>query len=181
MTKTPVDLAGNHVFRMSSARDMLRKLERELRRLKDAGPDRHDRVDAAINFALTAWHITDWIWLLHEAEIQKDLEVQSLREFQNRLKKRRRELAVMDIIANAFKHGGTAHVRPDRPQVETILSVEAIQRSKSTDLVTLYAEMKNREWTLKVSLAGETHSFGMIAERTHAYWYNFVTRHCGMY
>lgn len=40
---------------------MLRKLERELKRLASS-TDRDDIVDHGIYFAWTAWHLTEWVW-----------------------------------------------------------------------------------------------------------------------
>src|SRR5262249_27920023 len=44
-----------------SSRDMLEKLRREIDRL--AGSIiRQDIVDNGLNAAMTAWHLTDWVW-----------------------------------------------------------------------------------------------------------------------
>jgi hypothetical protein len=42
--------------------DMLNKLERERARIDEAGGDRQKLSDHGINFAVTAWHLTDWVW-----------------------------------------------------------------------------------------------------------------------
>src|SRR5262245_23870589 len=48
-------------FAMQSSRDVLEKLRREIDRL--AGPIiRQDIVDNGLNAAMTAWHLTDWVW-----------------------------------------------------------------------------------------------------------------------
>ena len=46
---------------LDNCRDMLRKLERELGRL-NAATSRDDQSDHAANFALTAWHLADWVF-----------------------------------------------------------------------------------------------------------------------
>jgi hypothetical protein len=46
---------------INSSRDMLEKLRREIDRL--AGSIiRQDIVDNGLNAAMTAWHLTDWVW-----------------------------------------------------------------------------------------------------------------------
>ncbi|WP_292035561.1 MULTISPECIES: hypothetical protein [unclassified Brevundimonas] len=48
-------------FGMQEASAMARKASRELQRAENAA-ETDDRVDAAINCAITAWHMTDWCW-----------------------------------------------------------------------------------------------------------------------
>jgi hypothetical protein len=57
-----------HTFDLQGCRDMLDKLVRELQRMGRATEDRASLGDHAVNFALTAWHLVDWVW----AEIRKD-------------------------------------------------------------------------------------------------------------
>lgn len=56
------ELESEHVFKMRSAHDIFRKLYREKQRFEKAeldGEGRAHQVDAVINFAITAWHMTD--------------------------------------------------------------------------------------------------------------------------
>ncbi len=56
---------------------MLAKLRRELGRVASASSVRQDLVDHATNCALTAWHITDWVWrcrFARDKKAQQDLE-----------------------------------------------------------------------------------------------------------
>jgi hypothetical protein len=56
---------AGQVFWVRSAHDIFRKVHRERRRFERAESDREgmsDQVDAAINFAITAWPVTDWVW-----------------------------------------------------------------------------------------------------------------------
>ena len=48
-------------FGLQDASAMARKAFRELQRAKNA-VETNDRVDAAINCAITAWHMTEWCW-----------------------------------------------------------------------------------------------------------------------
>lgn len=54
---------------------MLAKLTRELGRLAGNTFDSTNVVDHSINCALTAWHISDWVWQLH---FRRNLENQRL-------------------------------------------------------------------------------------------------------
>ncbi len=55
-----VEVPGQpHTFALASARDMLRKLEWEVAEL--ARPDFYT-VYRAFNTAVTAWHLTEWVW-----------------------------------------------------------------------------------------------------------------------
>src|SRR5262249_45082986 len=49
------------IFDLSSCRDLLGKLERELTRL-EYSLDRFDRADHAANFAIWAWRLADWVY-----------------------------------------------------------------------------------------------------------------------
>ncbi len=67
--------------------DIFRKLYREKQRFEKAGSDnegRKNQVDAAVNFAITAWHMTDWVWLRQEYELCECFGVKNLREFQDK-------------------------------------------------------------------------------------------------
>jgi hypothetical protein len=47
-------------FDIESSRDMRNKLEREFERIQAAG-SRENLSDHGVNFAVTAWHVTDWL------------------------------------------------------------------------------------------------------------------------
>jgi hypothetical protein len=116
------------------------------------------------------------MWELHQQAMRDAYGATSRKMFQNTLKSQRRELAIMDIIANAAKHGGAADARPDRPHVTTILSVDP-----TPNIGTLFLEITKRDWSLKVTLDGQHHHFAVIAERAYGFWHTFVGRHCGIY
>jgi hypothetical protein len=48
---------------LRSCGDMIRKMERELDRVKDAGSERGALTDHGINFTWTAWQRADWVWV----------------------------------------------------------------------------------------------------------------------
>jgi hypothetical protein len=67
-------------FGLDDANAMAHKAWRELRRAREA-KNSQDRIDAAINCAITAWHLTDWSWAgitsagRHQTEISQMLGV----------------------------------------------------------------------------------------------------------
>lgn len=54
-------LSATGSFGLASAEAMLRKVQREYARC-ETGDTLEDRRDAAINGAITLWHISDWVW-----------------------------------------------------------------------------------------------------------------------
>ena len=65
-----------HSFAIKTCGHMANKLHRELDRLCQLASDPDNPSDHAINFALTAWHMTEWVWRMHfdgDKEIQDAL------------------------------------------------------------------------------------------------------------
>lgn len=173
------ELEGGHVFRLRLVHDIFRKLHREKQRFEKAGPDnagRNDQVDAAINFAITAWHMTDWVWERHKDALGKYLNVNGLREFQDKLRQLCPDLAVCDVIANAAKHGGTAHMREDRPEIETVLIADPV--TEGGPGVELIAVAAGPEWSLEIRVNGKSEDPHAVFNRVFGYWHKFIQRHC---
>ena len=63
-----MDNDPNLTFDIRSCRDLCLKLEREFGRLQTE-TDREHLNDHTLNFALTAWHLIDWIWEARERGI----------------------------------------------------------------------------------------------------------------
>jgi hypothetical protein len=59
-TRVPPSFA--YSFGIQGWQDGLAKLKRELERLNQRSCSESDLSDHSINFAITAWHLTDWIW-----------------------------------------------------------------------------------------------------------------------
>ena len=173
------ELESGHVFGMRSAHDIFRKLCREKQRFESAGSDnagRNNQVDAAVNFAITAWHITDWVWRRQEHELCKSFRVRSFREFQNEMRRQCPDLAVCDIIANAAKHGGAADKRRDRPGLETVLVAEPVAGGAAG--VELIAELTDRRWSLNVRVDGKSQDLASLLASVFLFWHKFIQRHC---
>ncbi len=173
------ELESGHVFRMRSVHDIFRKLGREKQRFKKAGSDnegRQDQVDAAVNFAITAWHMTDWVWGRHEHELREYFDVSNKREFQDEMRRRCFGLAVCDVIANAAKHGGTAHKKKDRPDIETILVAHPVANDAAG--VELIAVLADRQWSLNIRVNGTPKEPLTLFNRVFLFWHKFIQQHC---
>lgn len=118
-----------HAFGVDTPRDMLEKLNRELNRITNSS-EREDLVDHANNFALTAWHITDWVWraafsknpegVVKILSPHPDLKSRFLQSkqrsrdlFTEALTQKCSGLAICQDICNGFKHV-IASSPPDR-------------------------------------------------------------------
>jgi hypothetical protein len=168
-----VELDAGHAFRFRTAQDMFRKLHREKRRFEQTEADRRDQVDAALNFCVTAWHLTDWVWGIHERAVRTASGARSLGRFQEWIGKQCPELAVCDVIANAIKHGGYALPLPRRPMVETVLVARPKADGSPVRLVTSGAS-----WTLRVTIDGRSTLMLVLMNRVFSFWHGFIQDHC---
>jgi hypothetical protein len=95
---------------INSSRDMLEKLRREIDRL--AGSIiRQEIVDHGLNAAMTAWHLTDWVWREIQGSTRRPTltaragaPIRELKQFQELVKRNCAELAVCEGIAISTKH-----------------------------------------------------------------------------
>ena len=63
----------DYAFALGTPADLLEKLSREIERFRQ---DEQNQSDHAFNFAVTAWHITDWVY--------KDTRQRALSQFEIR-------------------------------------------------------------------------------------------------
>lgn len=101
--------------------DMLAKVKRELNRAADASFQPLNLVDHYFNCALTAWHLTDWVWrarfegnAAHQDELVAPDSPARMRKgakngrppawFKEHLTGMCEELAYCQDVANGFKH-----------------------------------------------------------------------------
>ena len=95
---------------INSSRDMLEKLRREIDRL--AGSIiRQEIVDHGLNAAMTAWHLTDWVWREIQGSTRRPTltaragaPIRELKQFQELVKRNCAELAYCEGIAISTKH-----------------------------------------------------------------------------
>ena len=174
-----MELESGHTFRMWSVHDIFRKLGREKSRLEKAvsdGSDRADQVDAAINFAITAWHMTEWVWGQHQCKLKKNFGISKLSDFQDKLRRQCSDLAVCDVIANAAKHGGSAHKMGSRPDVRTILIAHPFADDAAG--VELMAVQADRKWSLEIKVNGTTRDAIELFSGVFFFWHKFIQKHC---
>jgi hypothetical protein len=173
------EIEAGHVFWVRSIQDNFRKLHREKRRFEGAGSDQQgmsDKVDAAINFAITAWHMTDWVWVQREDKLRRHFDVDCKREFQNEMRRQCPDLAVCDVIANAAKHGGAAHEKEYRPHIESVLIAEPIgEHGIGAELL---AVLTKHQLSLIIEVDGVRQDPRALLNRTYRFWYRFIQQHC---
>src|SRR5215469_4309637 len=99
-------------FELRSCRDMIAKMERELERVKCSGTDRGVLTDHGINFAWTAWHMAEWVWVDMTDAQRRQVAIEAecnpdkfnLKGFQSYLCAKSLELGYCRIIATAAEH-----------------------------------------------------------------------------
>ena len=118
-------LSATGSFGLVSAQSMVSKAWREYQRCTRAGSD-DDRRDAAINCAITLWHLNDWVWSGISASGREKPELRSLLGVTDRRLKQDDlvkwavgacpELSICQSICNGSKHvvceGITARMAP---------------------------------------------------------------------
>lgn len=122
----------NRTFDLRSCRDVCEKLQRELQDLQNE-TDRERRTDHALNFAVTAWHLIDWIWEARERgilEFRRELATaaqqwpsgpEGFSEFRKYICAKCPQLRYCDVIATSAKHLAV-EPRKKRPEIETTAS-----------------------------------------------------------
>jgi hypothetical protein len=111
-------------FGLENCQDLLRKLEWEVEQLKVAKPGDPDAIAFGVfNGAVTAWHLTDWVWQDMPVEFKAQCQWTKPAEFQNYCRDRCRALHVCRQIATASKHSEVM-LHPD-PTVITEFSASA--------------------------------------------------------
>jgi hypothetical protein len=109
--------ANPRTLEFRTAADFLQKLSREISRVSDAN-DATDVVDHATNAAMTAWHLTDWVW--HDIEKDKTASpfrliasiagkpIRSLHDFQTFVREASVDVLYCESIAVSSKHFGSS-------------------------------------------------------------------------
>lgn len=166
------EVVGGHVFRMLSIQDVYAKIDRERKRFGSANEDgdRAAQVDALVNFFITAWHMTDWVWKLHEQQIRDRYNDQQLsrEQFLEKAKQECPDLKVCDVIANAAKHGGKAHEIPGRPDVNTILYIE-----DQANYAVEETGVADKRWALRIVINGRSKNPYDVLNAVCLFWYKF--------
>lgn len=155
MVETGQAASISNVFVMSHPQHMPAKLSWELEYLTSCMSVWEDNngypepIYRAFNTAVTAWHISDWLWQSDAATraiLKKRFKVSAkettagwkkgLKRFQNALAKESRALAICREIANGSKHMRTS--KPD-PKIKALTKwspvVEGVGLAKPGDLI----------------------------------------------
>ena len=164
----------SETFDLVSCRDVLEKLRREIKRIKDA-KDRQDVCDHGTNAAFTAWHMTDWVWadMKKNRAIRPTIAKQADRDpgnfrlpaFQNYVTKNSKALRICRIIATASKHVGWDPGGTDLELTATGLTI--------TEDSTVPLE----RWILKVKIDDQSYEALPIFTKAFRYWESFTEKH----
>lgn len=125
----PAEQKAQKAFELRDARDMLEKLQWELNNLFSR--QRHDIKVCryhAFNCAVTAWHVTDWLWeeissspeLRARVHDRIGIPVNNCKDFQRYVRNDCRALKLCHQIANGSKHCKVTH-KPD-PTISALIS-----------------------------------------------------------
>ena len=190
-------------FGITTPSDMLAKLKREVNRVADASFLHDELVDHGNQCAITAWHITDWVWRArfeNDTVAQDDLVApdSNLRKkgggkyrdiprwFKEYLTRECPELALCQDIANGFKHViATIPERRESPGVVNVTASASVAPSEVFELghsVLGYAGLGGPGFTpegtmyrLKIEDShGIRHDAVDVFNRVVAFWNRFL-------
>jgi hypothetical protein len=164
-------------FDVKTCRGMLNKLERERERIDEAGGDREKLSDHGINFAVTAWHLTDWVWRdmkpMHElrARIAKAAGVPpqtfELTDFQRHVCAQCQEMVFCQAICTASKHvSADPKTLGQGNYLKTIASDFSLPATPVSGLGTV--------WVLKIIDGDERRPAEPIFDAVLRFWKQFI-------
>ena len=154
-----------YTFAIHNEADFLEKLRQEfqdLSRLPDSS--RH-----AINFAMTAWHLTDWLWGLRlKADYREQSRLfettfRSLEEFRKCVVARCPEVEIMQEICNGSKHLGSDPKRIADTFRAAPIGVEIAEGSDAK-----VSKGEARVWV--TNQEGQTVAFVDLAQEVLLFW-----------
>jgi hypothetical protein len=170
-----VELEGGHTFRIRLFDDMFRKLVRESQRFEKSEGRRQDSIDHAINFCMTAWHMTDWVWARYSEYLCCNLMGPKRADFQLCIRQQNPAMGVCDVIANAVKHGGIAYPMLARPSVQTLLVADP--RPPGMDILEFVTTNGERPIELRVVVDGRQQNVYLILSQAKSFWWHFKQAH----
>jgi hypothetical protein len=172
------------VFQLSTPRHMFMKLHWELDGLREIlKPQREDlsgHITAAyfaFNFAVSAWHLSDWTWESFEGDGQTEVaaklgldfssaknERQKLELYQDKLRELCPALAICWDIANGSKH------MTDRQKSDVKVGMDWSVRDARADEPFL----SNYTYELYVKTAGKKQNAVEVFEDVYSFWRRFL-------
>jgi len=127
-------------FAIESAQDMAEKLNWEVEAYREEA-DLQPKLWRAFNCAVTAWHISDWLWKERQAA---NLPVSEVSMFQAKMQAQSRYLRMCKHIATASKHSGVDR-RPD-PTIQVIVRAKGDHED-----LTISETDHTRHWEIIIS------------------------------
>ncbi|WP_108459181.1 hypothetical protein [Devosia naphthalenivorans] len=113
-------------FGLNSYRDLLAKLDWEIEGLEDVVENSIEERYRYFNTAVTAWHLTDWVWQAMSAEDRRIIVDQhpasrdTVTSFQKLVRLTSEALLICDQVANGSKHFERS--RHDNPDIFTAMT-----------------------------------------------------------
>jgi hypothetical protein len=116
---------SNATFGLRTPQDLLSKLERELTRLK-AAREPADMIDHGLSFAVSAWHMTDWIIEddIYRDRVRARYQIQTtdkdkvVKKFQEKVALASADLESCRVVATCAKHLECTRPPPSDPKFE---------------------------------------------------------------
>ena len=172
-------------FSLKTSRDLLHKLEWELAGLKSAdNQDLSHLAFAAFNTAITAWHLSDWVWAdmsdAQRAELSENWKtpLKGIGDFRARLRQENRSIAICREIATASKH--VSVTQSPEPNIATVASAKASQVMNGSDIVVVgESAIVVSTWTLKIIDGGNIDEFIAVVNSALEFWSDFIERRIG--
>lgn len=179
-----ISYGADSTFDLVNCRDLLQKLERELDRIRQCD-DREELADLGFNFAVTAWHLTDWVWaditskhdlkVLLAARANKSASKFGLAEFRDWMRKLSEDLNHCRLIATASKHVG-AERRPGDPGSFT--ATGSVSFSGGPTGAGPHGAAPHgayyEKWVLKIIVNGERKPGLDVFDRVCRFWKHFI-------
>jgi hypothetical protein len=179
-------------FGLTTYRDVLAKLDRELERL-DAAETLKDAADHGTNAAITAWHLVDWTWSALKSDSQlcdriaKDLGARwnEPNEFKRWLVEHGcRELRHCQMITTSLKHSGF-NSKPSDPDFTALpgpVSAEWVNDrgeigtwiNAAGDPVYWTVGNDSEWWIIE---GDQNHSANLLLRKVRDFWWRFIERY----
>jgi hypothetical protein len=145
-------------FAVENAQDMADKLYWEIEEYRNE-TDIQKKLWRGFNCAVTAWHITDWLW--HEQKGE-----QTLLEFQNERVRECCALLTCRYIANASKHRGVARNKND--DIQVVIRATEIELGDWPQ--TILESQKSDHWEIVIITPQDETDAHQIFHIVQQYW-----------
>ncbi len=172
-------------FDLVDCRDLLQKLEREMDRIRRCNR-REELADLGFNFAVTAWHLTDWVWAdikgVHGLKTALAAEASvrapefNFNEFRDLLRRRSDDLNYCRLIATASKHVGVEPLPgdPDAFTATGSAGPSSVLLGGAPLATSPLAVAGSGKYVLKIIVDGERIPAVKVFERVLEFWTQFI-------